>query len=372
MKRWWLLILGAIASVTVLLIASVPGLSEPQIALSTNPPLNDVVPSKQPISVSLKLDDAGKSPAGAAMQVKLLTPPRTPWLTTDFPIVEGTTLLEATVAASDGEAQLQLVPPIRGRYKLAAKVVPEVAGAFTPFTDTLSFRVPENPQKYHNLFILLFILGFAGFGGGWVIGGSQTLEAGEVAPQPVRMLLSVAALVAICTIIYVAATAEMAHSHTPAEEPSVIASQPHPASLAVSLEDTAIAKVGQAIPLEIKINDAATGQPVTNVDLAIATTLLEDNQTVMAFQATPDDTGKYTWKQQFFDGSPHIVRARVSPQPDSATQFEPFDLTKRIEVEAVPPPLSVRFISLSYFTAFLAAGVGVGFWARRRLQRSTI
>ncbi len=372
MKRWWLLILGVIASVTVLLIASVPGLSEPQIALSANPSLNEVVPFEQPMSVSLKFDDAGKSPEGAAMQVKLLTPPRTPWLTTDFPIVEGTTLLEATVAAPDGEAQLQFVPPIRGRYKLAAKVVPEVAGAFTPFAETFNFRVSENPEKYRNLFILLFILGVAGFGGGWVIGGSQTLEAGEVVPQPVRMLLSVAALVAICTIIYVAATAEIAHSHTTAKEPSAVESQPHPASLTVSLEDVAIARVGQAIPLEIKINDAATGRPVTNVDLAIATTLLEDSQTVMAFQATPDKTGKYIWKQQFFDGSPHAVRARVSPQPDSAIQFKPFDLIKRIEVEAVPPPLSVRFISLGYFTAFLAAGVGVGFWARRRLQGSII
>lgn len=372
MKRWWLLILGAIASVTVLLMVSVPGWSGPQIALSTNPSLNKVVPSKQPISVFLKLDDAGESSEGAAVQVKLLTPPRTPWLTTDFPIVEGTTLLEATVVASDGEAQLQLVPPIRGQYKLAAKVLPKVTGAFTPFSETLSFRVPENPEKYRNLLVLLFILGVAGFGGGWVIGGSQTLEAGEVAPQPVRMLLSVAALVAICTIIYVATTAEMGHSHTTAGDLSAVESQPHPTSLAVSLEDVAIAQVGQAIPLEIKINDAATGRPVTNVDLAIATTLLESNQTVMAFQATPDKTGKYTWKQQFFDGSPHTVKARVSPQRDSAIQFEPFDLIKRVEVEAVPPPLSVRFISLGYFTAFLAAGVGVGFWARRRLQGSII
>lgn len=45
-------------------------------------------------------------------------------------------------------------------------MVPEVKGEFQPFTETFTLNVPENPDKYHNLLILLSTLGIVGFTGG--------------------------------------------------------------------------------------------------------------------------------------------------------------------------------------------------------------
>jgi hypothetical protein len=374
MKRLCSLGLGSIAGIASLFLVTAPSLAQSRLELETNPPLDEVIPFKQPITLSLKaLGDEGLSLQDATVQVKLLTPPKTPWLTTDFPIVEGTTLLDMAIAAPKGEAQVQLMPPVRGRYQLVATVTPRVAGEFEPFSETLDFSVPENPEKYHNLLILLAILGVTGFGGGWVIGGRQNVQEGEIAPQPVRLLLSGAVLVAIATLLYITLTAERAKAHAghrQTEGARVVESQPHPEALTVSLEDLAVARVGQTIPLSVEIASAATGAPLTDIDLTITTDLLDYDQTVLSFQATPDAQGRYTWKQQFFDGSPHGVTVRVSPQPEAAIQFEPFDLVKRIEVDGVAPPLFVRLISLGYLTACLAAGVGAGFWARRRLSNS--
>ncbi len=363
--------LKALAGMSFLLLtASGAGkaAASPQLEIVTDPPLAEVVPFEQPITISLSATEVPLE--NARLQIKLLTPAKTPWLTTDFPVVEGTTLLDMAVTPVDGEAQFQVMPPIRGRYQLQVIVTPAAAGAFTPFMQTLDFTVPDNPLKYRNLLILLAILAVAGVGGGWVIGGSQQLEAGEYMPERVRLLLSAAAVAAIGTLLYIMITAEQADAHTDSQAAtSPVESQAHPAGLSVSLEDLAIAQVGQAIPLAVKVADAATGQPLTEIDLAIATRLLEYDRTVSAFQARPDTTGRYTWNQQFFDGSAHVVTVRVSPQADAAVQFEPFDLVKRIEVAGVAPPMSVRLISLGYLTAFLAAGVGVGFFARRRLQQ---
>lgn len=375
MKRWSSLGLGTIAGVSSLLITTLPGQAQPQLQLEANPPLDEVVPFKQPIELSMQVadDSTGVALDDATIQVRLLAPARTPWLTTDFPIVEGTTLLESAIAAPNGSATMQLMPPIRGSYQLEVTVSPTTAGAFAPFTKTLEFRVPENSVRYRNAAILVAILLAAGFGGGWVIGGSQKLEDGEIAPQPVRIVLSAAMLVAIASLLYISITAELADAHSThgGAPASQVENQPHPESLTVSLNDLAIAQVGQTIPLEVAVADAATGQPLTDIDLQIVTRLQEYDQTVLAFAANPNVTGAYTWNQQFFDGSPHTVTVQVAPQPDAAVQFEPFELVKQINVNAVEPPMSVRLISLSYLVAFLAAGVGAGFWTRRRWQDST-
>lgn len=374
MKGLYSLGFSAVAGVASLLLATTSSQAQSRLQLDITPPIDEVVPFHQPITVSLETLDSGVSLDEATVHVKLLAPAKTPWLTTDFPIVEGTTLLDMAIAPLDGAAQFQIVPPIRGSYQLEVSVTPKAGESFEPFTEVLDLQIPENPAKLQNLLILLAILGMAGMGGGWVIGCRQSLEDGEIAPQPVRLLLSMGILLAIAALLYVSFTAETAEahsSHTPDEISSRAEAQPHPESMTVSLDDLAMAKVGQTIPLMVELADAATGQPITDVDLAIATTLLDYDQTVAAFRATPDATGRYTWQQQFFDGSPHVVTVRVSPQPGAAMQFEPFELVKHIDAIGVAPPLSVRLISLGYLTAVLATGVGAGFWTRRRLQGST-
>ena len=82
-------------------------------------------------------------------------------------------------------------------------VTPQIIGAFEPFEQSLSFKVPENPVKYRNLAILAIILLGVGFGSGWILGRDQTIDEGEIAPQPVRMLLSGMTIVAIAVLYHV-------------------------------------------------------------------------------------------------------------------------------------------------------------------------
>ncbi len=386
MTHWPFICFGSLVGTASSLFLSLPAIAQPQIKITTNPPLDQTIPSHQAVDFSVNLsDEAGKPLPNAKIQLKVLTPPKTPWFTTDFPIVEGTTLLELPINAQKGQAKFQLMPPIRGQYQVQLNVQPQVTGAFAPFTETASFRVSENPQKYQNLAILLAALMLLGGGSGWLIGGNQQLEDGEIAPQPVRMILSGAMVVAISALLYVAVTAEIAEAHHGHHEmslmhgmhethdntdviPSLVELQPHPDDLAISLKDRSIAIVGQAIPMEMKVTDAVTQKPVNDIQFEVTTRLLEHDKSVLKFKATPNRPGQLSWKQQFFDGSRHQVSVRVSPLPGAKRQFSPFEVSKDIDVEAVAPPLFVRLVSLGYFTSVFAIGMVLGFGLRRRLQ----
>ncbi len=146
------------------------------------------------------------------MQVKILTPTPTPWLTTDFPIVEGTQLLDLQADVPTGKLELQQMFPIRGNYQLQITTTPlGVAGGETS-RQNIALTIPEDSVKYQNYALLVLILAAAGVGGGWVIGARQVTKDGDVAPQPVRLLLTGAILVAISAMLYVNVSAEMSQS----------------------------------------------------------------------------------------------------------------------------------------------------------------
>jgi hypothetical protein len=112
--------------------------------------------------------------------------------------------------------------------------------------------------------------------------------------------------------------------------------------------------------------DTQTNQPVTDVNLKIKTTQIENNWVAFAYQGIPNATGQLSWQQGFFDGAPHNIEIEVSPQSNSARQFQPFWVKREIEVEGVAPPLLVRLISLAYFSAIALFGLVLGLWLRKR------
>lgn len=366
LNRAWLI--SALSLMSGLSVA-LPGLSQPAVRLQSNPPLDRVVPDKEPVGLTLQaVDAAGQPLQNANLKLRLQTPAKTPWLTSDFPVVEGTTLLELGASAPQGELQFQQVMPIRGTYQLQVSVTPQKTGAFSPFQQTLPLSVPENPVKYRNVAILTVILLLAGFSGGWVIGGKQTLQLGEIAPQRVRLLLSSLTAVAIVALLSVNISAELAestHAHgadTTSAIPAFQRSQGLEARLSGDFQFT----VGQTAILAVQVTDIIRARPATDVVLNIQAIGLEDNELVFAYQGIPDATGRFTWQQQFFDGAPHQVVVEVAPQPNSGRQFSPFEVAREIAVEGVTPPLSVRFITLAYFTSIVALGLGVGLGLRLR------
>lgn len=170
---------------------STPVVSQPTVRLQTEPPLEEVIPDDTVVKFQLQAVDTEKQPlANAKVWVRILAPAKTPWLTSDFPIVEGTELLKLEAVAPQGNLEFEQVLPIRGNYTIEVVVNPQDKKAFEGFKQSLTVNVPEPAVKYRNLAILAVILIVVGFGSGWILGGDRTVRDGEIAPQPVRMLLS--------------------------------------------------------------------------------------------------------------------------------------------------------------------------------------
>ncbi|MEH1819708.1 MAG: hypothetical protein V7L31_11630 [Nostoc sp.] len=386
----WSKPIGAICAIAIILYGWI-GLAQspqPSVRLTTNPPINQVRPLEAeattvlgsghynpPVQLMLQAVDAqGQSLKDAKIHLQLFTPPKNPWFTTDFPIVEGTKLLDIEGNAPTGQLQVQQTLPIRGTYQLLVAVTPLVANAFEPIQQTLTLTLPENPLKFRYFGILVVILLAVGLLGGWVIGGRQPIQPGEIAPQQVRLLLSGLIVVAIAALLWVNISAEFAESHHPMSMPGMGEEVPSSAKptklqsqgLYMQLSGDKSATVGQPAKLQISVSDPKTSQPVTDVVLKVTTTQLENNWVAFAYEGTPDSNGKLVWEQEFFDGAPHSVVVEVAPQANAKEQFQPFQVAENIPVEGVAPPMAVRLISLTYFTGIVVIGLLLGLWLRHR------
>ncbi len=339
------------------------------VRLITNPPISQILPfeaeataSQSPVQLTLQaVDTVGQPLENAKIKLQILTPPKNPLFPTDFPIVEGTELLNVEALAPKGKLQIQQMLPIRGKYQLLVTVTPIVANAFTPIQQTLTLSVPENWVKYRNFGILAVILLVLGIGGSLVLGGQQQIQMGEIAPQRVRLLLSGAIIVAIASLLIINISAEVAESHTHeqhthTQEPVVQTAQGIEARILGDVQAT----VGQPAKLAVRMLNTVTGQPAKDLILSIKTTQSEHNWVAFAYQGITDTNGQLAWKQQFFDGAPHKVEVEVLSQPQATGQVLPLRIAKTIEVEGIAPPLSVRLIALTYFTSIIILGLLLG------------
>ncbi|MBD2523715.1 hypothetical protein [Nostoc sp. FACHB-133] len=381
MKKYRLFGIISAVCITLSILYSFVGNSQTptsRVLLSTNPPLERILPfeaeaekPQSPVTLTLQaVDAAGKHLENTKISLQILTPPRNPWLTTDFPIVEGTKLLEIDANAPDGKLEIQQMLPIRGKYKLLVNVSPLVTNAFAPYQQTLNLNVHENPTKYKYFVVIAAILLSLGLLGGWVIGGQGELQQGEIAPQSVRLLLSALTVVAIVTLLVINISAEVAEAHGSEHHPSsteVIApSSQKSQGLEISLDGDKNATVGKLANLELQLKDTASGQPITDVALQVKAIATEHNLTVFDYKGIPDKQGKLTWQEQFFDGSPHKIEVEATPLPGSNRQFAPVKVAQEVEVEAIAPPIYIRLIGLFYFTAFVGIGMAIGLLIQHR------
>jgi len=364
---------------------------QPSVQLTTNPPISQVLPLeaeattglgsgeyKPPVQLTLQAINAqGQALKDARIHLQISTRPKNPWFTTDFPIVEGTKLLDLEGNAPTGQLQVQQTLPTRGTYRFLVNVTPIVANAFKPIQQTLTLKLPENPLKYRYFGILVVILLAVGLLGGWVIGSRQPIQPGEIVPHRVRLLLSGAIVVVIAALLVVNVSAEIAQSQMsmamshmtqdapPSAQPALRQSQ----GLEMQLSGDISATVGQPAKLQVSVIDAKTKQPITDVVLKVTTTQLERNWVAFAYEGTPDSSGKLAWEQEFFDGAPHSIEVEGAPQANATRQFQPFQVAENIPVEGVAPPLQVRLIGLTYFMGILGVGFLLGLGLRRQRIR---
>ena len=360
------------------------------VRLTTEPSLNRVVPyeaesetTQQPVKLTLQAIDSTGSPlTNVRMKAKLLAPAPTPWFTTDFPIVEGTQLFELQADAPTGQLQLQQMFPIRGNYQLQVTATPLGTTGGKTIQQNITITVPENSIKYQNFAIVALLLTGAGLGGGWVIGARRITKAGEVAPQPVRLLLSGASLVAIAALLYVNVSAEMAqseisqpmshmgkeHEHGASHEhthESIPASSIISQGIKLAITGDKSATVGKIASFQVKAIDTKTNKPVAGtVSIETINTEKADKWTAFGYQGALDSNGQLAWQSGLFDGSGHQVNVEFTPAV--GRQGTKVKVAQAVDVEGVAPPLYVRLISLGYMTGIVASAFLVAFWLRRR------
>jgi hypothetical protein len=384
MKKYRLFAVISAASICLSILYSVVGVSQTpqsQVLLSTNPPLERILPfeaqaskekEQSPVAFTLQAVDAGGKPlTNALIKLQISTPPRNPLLTTDFPIVEGTKLLEMEAAAPNGKLEFQQMLPIRGNYQIQVNVSPLVANAFASYQQTLNLKVRENPVKYKYFVVVAAILLSLGLLGGWVIGGQEEIREGEIAPQSVRLLLSALTVVAIVTLLFINITAEVAEAHGDAHShknekiaPSISQSQ----GMEVRITGDKMATVGRLANLAVEVKDSTTGAAIQDIGLRVKAIALEDNLTVFAYQGFPNSEGKLIWQEQFFDGSPHKVEVEAISLPESPRQFPGVKVAQSVEVEGIAPPIYIRLIGLFYFTAIVGIGMAIGLLIQHRKE----
>jgi hypothetical protein len=381
-----LLIVSLVFFATILSVVSIVSSQAPQasVQLTTEPAIAQAIPLEaeateylgsgkynSPVRLKLQARDATGTLANAQFHLQIFTPAPTPWFTTDFPITEGTKLLDIIGNAPTGEFSIQQVFPIRGQYKLQVGVTPTVANSFAPINQTLDLTLAENPLKLQYFPVVLAVLLTIGFGGGWIIGGGQTIKAGEIAPRRVRLLLSGVTILAIAVLTFFNINAEWHQVHAQAQaegkteisqNSGLIQSQ----GLKLELTGDDATAVGQLASFQVKLTDSQTNQSVSDAIFKLKSTQLENKWVAFAYEGVPNAQGVLAWQEQFFDGAPHRVEVEVAANPNSDRQFQPFQAIREIEVEGIAPPMFVRLVSLFYFVTVLSMGLVAGLWLQRR------
>ncbi|MGM0715502.1 hypothetical protein ACWKW1_25520 [Brevibacillus parabrevis] len=97
----------------------------------------------------------------------LRSPERKFFSPTDFPIVEGTDLIDATLPIENGKATFQYMFPIRGDYHLKVYVMDGEGKAGG--THELVININENPAEVKNAVIFITILTAFGFAVGYLL-----------------------------------------------------------------------------------------------------------------------------------------------------------------------------------------------------------
>jgi hypothetical protein len=308
---------------------------------STPPPLQ-IRPDTDYARVTLHVLHRGQPLSAGHLEVNLTSPGRQPWISTDFPMVEGTPLLALASDLQDGALTFDYLFPIRGAYAVDATISPVPGGPDFPATtlqETLQLR--ENPVEVRNGWILLG--GLFCFGGIAGVLFARSASAREALP-------SIAIWVVLLGLGMIA-PASMA------DQKGQYVVQGDGGWLLDVRTTPTHATVGQLLQFDVVLSKDGARFPE-----ATQTTLLlhhvEDDKAV--FQTTTHtQTGSSSQRVQFFDGAPHAVT--ITAQPVGPAQMTPLQAVFEMEVEGLQPPMAVKIRTLCILIGVLVVGMAAGF-----------
>jgi hypothetical protein len=301
------------------------------IYFKASPRLELLHPYSDPATLTLLVTGAdGKPVAQGRVAIRLEAPEPGRFFSTDFPLVEGSRLLDMSLPLRQGRAEWKYLFPIRGQYRLTVEfAAPD--GRKTNKTFPLTIR--ENKQKWVFLAIFSLALFTLGVIAGRIFTSSRSRRKREFS---VCLLFLLGGLTAI--------------------------------EIAVAQEPERGRQFGW-----LEIDPATVGNPSKvrwrlggeeNVDsrgvlLTLTIAHLEKNKTVFSVERLPVE-GEFAMDFQFTDGAEYRVSSIAYVTGGRLLRTE-----QSIAVSGVEPPARAMIPAIGFFLAVIALGLGVGRWSRR-------
>jgi hypothetical protein len=308
--------------VIALLFGVVASAEEFNIFLKTSPKLELLRPFADPATISLLVTQVdGRPVAQGRVAIVLDAPKAGIFLSTDYPMVEGSRLLELDLPLRRGRAEWKYLFPIRGDYRLAVNFV---AADGQAATKEFAVEVRENREKWLWLALFCAVL--------FLIG----CVAGRIFTTPGR------AGIVMILLLSIAVVGRVGGHDAPA--PTQDVSNPQSA-----LEiDGAV--VGGLTSLRWRPSDV----PVVNGQLSLAITHLDKRKLMFAIDKVAV-AGEYVLKFHYPDGAEYRVNA-VAEAPGQA----PLRAERLVAVKGIEPALTAQIPVLLFFLSVIALGIGTG------------
>jgi hypothetical protein len=332
----WFLVIKKLPTFIVLGALSVfcPSASAEDINIyfKASPRLELLHPYSDPATLTLLVTGVeGKPVAQGRVAILLEAPASGGFFSTDFPLVEGSRLLDMSLPVRQGRAEWKYLFPIRGEYRLTVEFT-AIDGKKAAKIFTLTIR--ENKQKW----IFLGIFSLALFTGGVIAGriftSSRSSRAGELTASSVLLLGSLMAALDPVT----AQEAERSGQFGWLEiDPATVG---HPSGVRWRLA-----------------GEEKAGGNILLLTLTIAH--LEKGKTVFAVERLPVEK-EFAMNFQFTDGAEYRVAAIGYLTGGRMLRTE-----RNIAVTAVEPQVRTMIPAIGFFLMLITVGLAVGRWSRR-------
>jgi hypothetical protein len=317
--------------VAACLFGSTSSAEDINIYFKASPRLELLHPYSDPATLTLLVTGAdGKPVAQGRVAIRLEAPEPGRFFSTDFPLVEGSRLLDMSLPLRQGRAEWKYLFPIRGEYRLSVELTaPEGKKATKSFT----LRIRENKQKW--LFLGIFSLALFALG---VIAGRIFTRALPNAKRRTAAGLLVS-MSCVCWPIELAAQ------------------EPGQGKYFGWLEiDPATVGKPSSVRWRLAGEESAARQAVL---LTLTITHLEKSKTVFSVERLPVER-EFAMNFQFTDGTEYRVTAIASVTGGQVIRTE-----RNISVSGVEPPGRAMIPAIGFFLAVIALGLAAGRWSRR-------
>ena len=307
------------------------------IYFKASPRIELLHPYSDPSTLTLLVTGAGGRPAAqGSLAIRLDAPKPGRFFSTDFPLVEGSRLMEMSLPLRQGKVEWKYLFPIRGEYLLAVDfLAPDGRKA----AKTFNFKIREDKRKW--LFLGLFSLALFVFG---VVAGRIFTSVGSHHAKGFAacLLLAAGGLTSLVENAAGQATRQ-------GEQFGWLEVDP--------------ATVGKPTSVRWRLGgDERTEKSMALLTLTIAHP--EKDKIVFALERLPV-AGEFAMNFQFTDGAEYRVAALayIGGRPLLRTE-------KNVAVTAAEPPARAMLPALSFFVAIIALGLAVGRWSKRRTLKS--